>query len=89
MLSGILDRYSSLELRRYAPRRRAKLTAWKNDLLLLGVVARPRLRGLDLCGQAIKGTWGMSWYQEAMKGVEDCEKSGEAVKQAMIPEFPN
>lgn len=24
-----------------------------------------------------------------MKGVEDCEKPGEAVKQALIPGFPN
>ncbi len=48
-----------------------------------------RLRELDLCGQAIKGVWGMSWYQEAMKGVEDCEKPGGVVKQAIIPGFPN
>ena len=39
--------------------------------------------------QAIKGTWGMSWHQEAMKGVEDCEKLGGAVKQVLIPGFPN
>jgi hypothetical protein len=25
----------------------------------------------------------------AMKGVEGCEKLGEAVKQALIPRFPN
>ena len=48
-----------------------------------------RLRVLDICGQATKGTWGMSWHQKAMKGVEDCEKSGGAVKQAMIPESLN
>jgi len=47
------------------------------------------LRGLDLCGQATKGTWGMSWRQKAMKGVEDCEKPGGIVKQVMIPGFPN
>jgi len=29
--------------------------------------------------------WGMSWCQEAMKGVEGCEKPGEAVKRALIP----
>ena len=46
-------------------------------------------RAFDKCGQATKGVWGMSWHQEAMKGVEDCEKSGGAVKQAIIPEFPN
>jgi hypothetical protein len=33
--------------------------------------------------------WGMSWRQEAMKGVEDCDKPGEAVNQALIPGFPN
>jgi hypothetical protein len=27
----------------------------------------------------------MSWRQKAMKGVEGCEKPGEAVKQALIP----
>ena len=37
-------------------------------------------RGLDLCGQATKGAWGMSWHQEAMKGVTDCEKPGEVVE---------
>ena len=36
-----------------------------------------------------KGTRGMSWRQEAMKGVEDCEKPGEAVKRALIPGFLN
>jgi hypothetical protein len=44
---------------------------------------------LDLCGQATKGTWGMSWRQEALKGVEDCEKPGETVKRVLIPGFPN
>jgi hypothetical protein len=53
-------------------------------------LARSRFaRALDLCGQATKGAWGMSWHQEAMKGVEDCEKLGGVVKQAMIPRFPN
>ena len=47
------------------------------------------VRGLDLCGQATKGAWGMSWHQEAMKGVEDCEKLGGVVKQALSPRFPN
>ncbi len=37
------------------------------------------------CGQTHKGVWGMSWRQKAMKGVEDCEKPGEAVKRALIP----
>ena len=46
-------------------------------------------RGLDLCGQATKGTWGMSWRQEALKGVEDCEKLGGIVKRVLIPRYPN
>jgi hypothetical protein len=46
-------------------------------------------RGQDQCGQATKGVWGMSRRQEAMKGVEDCDKPGEAVKRALIPGFPN
>ena len=44
---------------------------------------------LDSCGQAIKGTWGMSWRQEPKKGVEDCDKPGVVVKRALIPGFPN
>ena len=40
-------------------------------------------------GQAYKGVWGMSWRQKAMKGVEGCDKPGEAVKRALIPGFPN
>ncbi len=31
----------------------------------------------------------MSWHQEALKGVEDCEKLGETVKRVLIPRFPN
>ena len=40
-------------------------------------------------GQATKGVWGMSRRQEAMKGVEGCDKPGEAVKRALIPGYPN
>ena len=36
-----------------------------------------------------KGTRGMSWRRKAMKGVEGCDKPGRAVKQALIPGFPN
>lgn len=43
---------------------------------------------LDSCGQATKGAWGMSWRQEASKGVEGCDKPGVAVKRALIPGFP-
>ena len=46
-------------------------------------------RALDTCGQATKGVWGMSWHQEAMKGVEVCEKLGGVDKQMMIPRFLN
>jgi hypothetical protein len=48
-----------------------------------------RSRSKDQCGQATKGVWRMSWRQKAMKGVEGCDKLGEAVKQALIPGFPN
>ena len=47
------------------------------------------VRAVDECGQATKGTWGMSWRQKARKGVEDCEKLGGAVKRVLIPGFPN
>ena len=60
--------------------------AGSNSLLL---VVATRLGGQDKCGQATKGVWGMSRRQEAMKGVEDCDKPGEAVKRALIPGFPN
>ncbi len=42
-------------------------------------------RGQDQCGQATKGVWGMSWRQEAMKGVENCDKPGGLVKRELIP----
>ena len=45
--------------------------------------------GSGQCGQATKGVWGMSWRQEATKGVEDCDKLGGAVKRALIPRSPN
>ena len=47
------------------------------------------VRGLDICGQAIKGVWGMSWHQKAKKGVEVCDKPGVVDKRAMIPGFLN
>ena len=53
------------------------------------VVVLERWRALDICGQATKGAWGMSWRQKTMTGVEDCEKSGVVVKQTLIPEYPN
>ena len=52
-------------------------------------IARGLLGGLDNGGQAIKGARGMSWHKKALKGVEDCEKSGVVVKRALIPEFPS
>jgi len=33
--------------------------------------------------------WGMSRRQKAMKGVEDCENPGGAVKRALSPGYPN
>ncbi len=44
---------------------------------------------LKQSGQVIKGVWGISRCQEAMKGVEGCDKPGEAVKRALIPGFLN
>ena len=48
-------------------------------------IDRCSARAFDFGGQVTKGVWGMSWRQEALKGVEDCDKHGVAVKQAMIP----
>ncbi len=45
--------------------------------------------GLDICGQATKSIWGMSWHQKAKKGVEVCEKPGVVDKRTLIPGFPN
>lgn len=42
-------------------------------------------RGLDICGQATKGIWGMSRCWKAMKGVEVCEKHGGVDKRTLIP----
>jgi hypothetical protein len=64
---------------------------------LLGSVASSKIfflvgesqSGRDQCGQATKGVWGMSWRQEAMKGVENCDKPGGLVKRELIPGFPN
>lgn len=47
------------------------------------------VRAVNHCGQVIKGVWGMSWRQKAMKGVEGCEKLGGVVKRTLIPRFPN
>lgn len=46
-------------------------------------------RGLDKCGQATKGAWGMSRHQKAKKGVEVCEKPGGVDKRTLIPGFLN
>ena len=46
---------------------------------------RVKRQGVDQCGQATKGVWGMPWRQEAMKGVEDCDKPGGLVKRELIP----
>ncbi len=53
----------------------------------LAVMSGPR--GRHQCGQATKGMWGMSGRRQAMKGVEDCDKPGEAVKRALRPGSPN
>ena len=53
------------------------------------VMATGGFGGQDQCGQATKGVWGMSWRQEAKKGVEDCDKPGGMVKRVLIPGCPN
>ena len=56
---------------------------------LVASATSSKARAFDKCGQATKGVWGMSWHQEAMKGVEVCEKLGGVDKQVMIPRYPN
>ena len=46
-------------------------------------------QGVDQCGQATKGVWGMPRRQKAMKGVEDCDKLGGLVKRELIPRSLN
>ena len=58
-------------------------------LQAVDIVVPSDSRAFDSGGQAIKGAWGMSRRQEALKGAEDCDKPGETVKQVMIPGFPN
>ena len=53
------------------------------------ICSSEEILAVDHGGQAHKGVWGMSWRQKAMKGVEGCDKPGEAVKRALIPGFPN
>jgi hypothetical protein len=57
--------------------------------LAISLWAASAAEGWDECGQATKGMWGMSWRQEAMKGVEDCEKPGGTVKRVLIPGYPS
>jgi hypothetical protein len=62
--------------------------------VLVGFLLSPKrkrgfLQGVDQCGQATKGVWGMPWRQEAMKGVEDCDKLGGLVKRELIPRSLN
>ena len=49
------------------------------------LVGEINCQGEDQCGQATKGVWGMPRRQEAMKGVEDCDKPGGLVKRELIP----
>ena len=47
------------------------------------------MRARDGCGQATKGTWWMSWRDEAMKDAVGCDKPRGAVKRALILGSPN
>ena len=57
--------------------------------ILRFLLPRKDYGGCDQCGQATKGMWGMSWRQEAMKGVADCDNPGGVVKRTLIPGSPN
>ena len=62
---------------------------------MVGFLSRPHPKGcglrqgVDQCGQATKGVWGMPRRQQAMKGVEDCDKLGGLVKRELIPRSLN
>ena len=65
-----------------------------SGVLVVFLVGSPGLRyaealgyrqGVDQCGQATKGVWGMPRRQQAKKGVEDCDKPGGLVKRELIP----
>src|SRR5687768_7076675 len=89
-----INRYLGLSCLRLRSRVAVDPVVIRRDLGLLShgrlrkksVVSR---RALDQCGQATKGTWGMSWRQKAMKDVEVCEKLGGVDKRALIPRSPN
>ena len=70
---------------RYSDRAAAGLCFRRSVDLVSGPWIGSVKGALDSCGQATKGTWGMSWRQEALKGVEDCDKPGGVVKRALIP----
>ena len=64
--------------------------AWSDSCQRAARVSKRYLKqGVDQCGQATKGVWGMPWRQEAMKGVEDCDKLGGLVKRELIPRSLN
>ena len=80
--------------RLWRPHERCEATGKIGTTVLENCCSRLRpcsvtLFGRNCLGQATKSTWGMSWRQEAMKDVEGCDMPGGAVKQALIPGFPN
>ena len=59
--------------------------AWSFPCQIAPALAGVKQQGVDQCGQATKGVWGMPRRQKAMKGVEDCDKPGGLVKRELIP----
>jgi len=68
---------------------RDRTVAEHDRILVMASLPRERgerfCQGVDQCGQATKGVWGMPRRQKAMKGVEDCDKPGGLVKRELIP----
>ena len=84
------QRLSDTSLRRRINRRLGLYPTGQGGRILAGRGSRAfgrgdTQRGSEQCGQASKGVWGMSWRQEAKKGVEDCDKPGGMVKRVLIP----
>ncbi len=68
---------------------RGRVLVLTGKILASSAVDCQRGGGRDHGGQATKGVWGMSRRQQAMKGVEDCDKPGGAVNRALSPGYPN
>ena len=59
------------------------------DFCFFSIRGNMKRRRRDRCVQITKGMWGMSWHQKTMKGAENCDNPGGAVKQALRPGYLN